>query len=423
MESIGVPREEIKKFADPQYWIKYFPPIAQADLTALGARVDWRRSFITTDANPYYDSFVRWQINRLREMGYIKYGKRHTIYSPKDGQPCMDHDRQSGEAVGPQEYTAMKMEVVQWSDAAKDLGQKVAGKKVYMVAATLRPETMYGQTCCFVGTGITYGLFEAKDGKSLYLITERSARNMAFQDALLERGQVSKVADVKGSDLVGTRIKAPTSVHEEVYVLPMDGVSATKGTGVVTCVPSDSPDDYATTMDLRKKPEFYKIEAAWVDKDIIPVISTPNYGDKTAEALCKKMKINSQKDVKQLAEAKEIAYKEGFYQGTMIIGPYKGEAVEKAKTKVRNDLIKEGVAFDYQEPMSLVMSRSGDECVVALVDQWYMDYGSAEWKPKAEAYVLFLSLLAVSSDSFINQPPCTDEHIQQRDAECLRRRP
>lgn len=22
---------------------------------------------------------------------------RHTIFSPKDGQPCMDHDRQSGE--------------------------------------------------------------------------------------------------------------------------------------------------------------------------------------------------------------------------------------------------------------------------------------------------------------------------------------
>ena len=28
MESIGVPRSEIKKFADPQYWLKYFPPIA-----------------------------------------------------------------------------------------------------------------------------------------------------------------------------------------------------------------------------------------------------------------------------------------------------------------------------------------------------------------------------------------------------------
>jgi leucyl-tRNA synthetase len=27
MESIGVPRSEIKKFADPQHWLTYFPPI------------------------------------------------------------------------------------------------------------------------------------------------------------------------------------------------------------------------------------------------------------------------------------------------------------------------------------------------------------------------------------------------------------
>ena len=28
MESIGVPRSEVKKFADPHYWLEYFPPIA-----------------------------------------------------------------------------------------------------------------------------------------------------------------------------------------------------------------------------------------------------------------------------------------------------------------------------------------------------------------------------------------------------------
>ncbi len=27
MDSIGVPLEEIKKFADPYYWLEYFPPI------------------------------------------------------------------------------------------------------------------------------------------------------------------------------------------------------------------------------------------------------------------------------------------------------------------------------------------------------------------------------------------------------------
>lgn len=203
-------------------------PSVQADLTDLGARIDWRRSFITTDENPYYDSFVRWQINRLREMEYIKYGKRHTIYSPKDGQPCMDHDRQSGEAVGPQEYTALKMEIVQWSEASRNMPQMTGGKPVFMVAATLRPETMYGQTNCFVGTGINYGIYEAKGGQSLFLITERAARNMAFQDVLLEKGKWSKIADIKGSSLVGCRIKAPLSVYGEVYVLPMEGVLATK---------------------------------------------------------------------------------------------------------------------------------------------------------------------------------------------------
>jgi leucyl-tRNA synthetase len=28
MESIGVPRSEVKQFADPHYWLEYFPPIA-----------------------------------------------------------------------------------------------------------------------------------------------------------------------------------------------------------------------------------------------------------------------------------------------------------------------------------------------------------------------------------------------------------
>jgi len=55
----------------------------------------------------------------------------------------MDHDRQDGEGYGPQEYTNVKMEVIEWSPAAKDvLGNKAGKRKVFLVAATLRPETM-----------------------------------------------------------------------------------------------------------------------------------------------------------------------------------------------------------------------------------------------------------------------------------------
>ncbi len=81
-------------------------------------------------------------MNKLHALNKVKFGERYTIYSPKDGQPCMDHDRQDGEGVGPQEYTAIKMEVVELPDAAKSVVEKLGGRKLFLVAATLRPETM-----------------------------------------------------------------------------------------------------------------------------------------------------------------------------------------------------------------------------------------------------------------------------------------
>ncbi|OCH88938.1 leucine-tRNA ligase [Obba rivulosa] len=387
MESMGIPREEIKNFADPYYWLKYFPPICMADNNAFGSRIDWRRSFITTDANPYYDAFIRWQMNKLYRMGKIKFGERYTIYSPKDGQPCMDHDRSEGEAVGPLEYTGIKMEVVSWSDAAaKQVEGKVGARKVFLVAATLRPETMYGQTNCFVGTAIKYGVFAIND-KEAFVCTYRSARNMAFQGITAERGNVEQLLEIDGADIVGTKIKAPFALNSEVYVLPMENVLPTKGTGVVTSVPSDSPDDFQTLTDLRKKPEFYGIKAEWAAIDPVAVIATPTYGEMTAPAVVKQLKIQSQKDTKQLAEAKEIAYKEGFYNGKMLVGEFKGESVQDAKPKVRAKMIEAALAFAYAEPENLVISRSSDECVVALMDQWYLDYGEPSWRAQAEKLV------------------------------------
>ena len=57
----------------------------------------------------------------------------------------------------------------------------------------------------------------------------------------------------KGEELLGLPIKAPNAVNEKIYLLPMMTISMFKGTGVVTCVPSDSPDDWMATCDLRNK--------------------------------------------------------------------------------------------------------------------------------------------------------------------------
>ncbi|SJM86222.1 probable Leucine--tRNA ligase, cytoplasmic [Zygosaccharomyces bailii] len=385
MMQLGIPREEVKKFADAQHWLTYFPPLCQRDCDSFGSRIDWRRSFITTDKNLYYDAFVRWQMNRMKDAGKIKFGERYTIYSVRDGQACMDHDRQSGEGVTPQEYVGIKIEATEFAPPAKKILDSVdtldKSKKIYFIAATLRPETMYGQTCCFVSPKITYGVFDA--GDSYYITTERAFKNMCYQKLTPKRGYYKPVVNIVGKDLIGTKIDAPLSVYKGLRILPMETVIANKGTGVVTCVPSNSPDDFMTTKDLQHKPQFYGIEADWVQHDIIPIIHTEKYGDITAEAVCKEKKIQSPRDTALLAEAKHLAYKEDYYTGTMIYGKYKGEKVVDAKSKVKEDMIASGEAFVYNEPESLVMSRSGDECIVSLEDQWYVDYGEESWKKQA----------------------------------------
>ncbi|KAF8217875.1 hypothetical protein K438DRAFT_1952734 [Mycena galopus ATCC 62051] len=251
-----------------------FSPATIEDHTAFGSRIDWRRRFPTTPANPYYGAFVRWQMNKLHKLGKIKFGERYTIYSPKDGQPCMDHDRSDGEAL----------------------------------AHRSTPR-------CYKSTG-------------------RST---------LERE---------------SRRRSHSAFNLEVYVLSMDNVLPTKGTGVVTSVPSDSPDDCATLADLAKKPAFYRIEAACAAIEPVPVISA--------------------------GAGEEHEDSEGFYNGVMLVGEFKGMKVEEAKPKVRERMIEAGLAMAYAEPEGLIISRSTDDCVVALMDQWYLDYGEADWRAETE---------------------------------------
>lgn len=125
---------------------------------------------------------------------------------------------------------------------------------------------------------------------------------MAFQGTFFEdfpsaESELQPVVDLPGSVFVVTLVNAPLSVHTEgIRILPMDSVSATKGTGVVTCVPSDSLDDYAMIRELIKKSEYYGIEKEWAELEIIPVIETPTYGNLTAKKLIQDMKIHSPKD-------------------------------------------------------------------------------------------------------------------------------
>ncbi|KAH6804922.1 ATP binding/leucine-tRNA ligases/aminoacyl-tRNA ligase [Perilla frutescens var. frutescens] len=414
MQSYGLSDEEIAKFTNPYHWLTFFPPLAVEDLKAFGLGCDWRRTFITTDINPYFDSFVRWQMRKLKEIGKIVKDLRYAVYSPLDGQPCADHDRASGEGVIPQEYTLIKMEVV---SPFPPKMSALEGKKVYLAAATLRPETMYGQTNCWVLPDGKYGAFEINDTE-VFILTERAALNLAYQRLSRVHEKPSCLVELTGQDLIGLPLRSPLAFNDVIYTLPMLSVLTDKGTGIVTSVPSDSPDDYMALHDLKAKPAFrakYGVKDEWVlPFEITPIIHHPEFGDKSAETICIEKKIKSQNEREKLDEAKKIIYKGGFYEGTMIAGEFTGMKVQDAKSLIRSKLLELGQAVVYSEPEKKVMSRSGDECVVALTDQWYITYGEEEWRRAAEECLAGMNLYSEESRhgfehtlSWLNQWACS----------------
>ena len=404
-----VPVEEIPQFVDPTHWLRYFPPIGIEHMKRFGSGVDWRRAFITTCINGYYDAFIRWQFNVLREKGKVLFGKRNNVYSIVDGQVCADHDRSEGEGVGPQEYVLIKLKVL-----APDHGQERHGKMekllkrvedegkkdVFLVPATLRAETMYGQTNCFVLPTGEYGAYYIDATDEVFIMSARSARGLSCQayDAAndvyftKEFGKIECLETFTGDELLGLPLNAPNATYEKVYTLPLLTISMGKGTGVVTSVPSDAPDDYVDLKALKDKPDFaakYGITPDMVEPfEVVPIISIEGYGDASAVFMCEKLKITSFNDKAKLTQAKDETYLKGFTIGVMTVGPHAGKKVSEAKPIIKNEMIAAGQAHLYFEPESRVVSRTNDECVVASTDQWYLAYGEESWCSAVKKHVL-----------------------------------
>lgn len=68
---------------------------------------------------------------------------------------------------------------------------------MYLVAATMRPETMYGQTNCWVRPDMKYVAFQLSKG-DIYISTRRAARNMSYQGFTSENGKVSVLMELEG---------------------------------------------------------------------------------------------------------------------------------------------------------------------------------------------------------------------------------
>lgn len=71
----------------------------------------------------------------------------------------------------------------------------------------------------------------------------------------------------------------------------------------------------------------------------------------------------------------------------MLVGVAEGDLVEQAKPKVKKELMDQNLAVPYYEPEGEIVSRTGDQCIVACCYQWFLKYGEDEWKEKVRSHL------------------------------------
>ncbi len=341
--------ETVKGFSDPWKVAEFFATHIQEDFERIGLSIDWRRKFHTGEE--HYQRFVRWQFRKLKEAGLITKGTHPLLFAPAEDQAVGEDDIKDGDTdpVKVVEFVAVKFK---FEDG-------------FIVAATLRPETLFGVTNLWVNEDANY--VKAKvDGETLFVSRE------ALEKLKYQNHEVEVIAELPGKYFLGKNAIAPL-VDKEVPILPAKFVDPDNATGFVYSVPGHAPYD------------FVALKEAKVNIEPIRIIESKM----KVEEVIKEMNIKDQTD-KKLEEATEIVYKDEFYFGKLNekCGKFAGMSVKEAKEKVKEELISKGAAFIFYETSRKAVTRAGNKVIVAVLpDQWFLDYSSEELKRKAHAHV------------------------------------
>lgn len=365
-KKIGMSDEQIKSMKDPLNIVKYFLNEWQNDLKAIGAAIDWRRTFFTTKLNPAYNNFVTWQYNTLREMGYVEKGTHPVIWCPNDQSPTGSHDRKEGENANILEYIVLKFKT------------DIDGETYVIPAATLRPETIYGVVNMWVRPEAEYVKADVDGEKWI-------ASKDCFTKLADQKHEVKEIGRIKGEKLVGKWVTNPLTPLEAL-ILPANFVDLDNATGIVMSVPTHAPYDYVALRELQEgKKEIFGIDLDDI-RSINPVIliKTEGLKDNPAKAIVEDMKIKSQTDAK-LETATKMVYRAEFHKGVLNenCGPYKGMKVSEVKERLTNDLINAGRALIMYETSETVVCRCMTKCHVKIIEnQWFLRYSDEKWKNK-----------------------------------------
>ncbi len=350
--------EIVKSFSEPENVAGFFSKVISSDFKSLGFSIDWRRSFTTGDAD--YNKFIEWQFYLLKEKGLIKKGRHPVQYCLNCQNAVGEDDIKDGDVLD--------------TSINPLIALKFPFEDGYLIAASLRPETIFGITNIWIKRGSKYVKAEAK-GETWYLSEN------AFDKLEYQGHSIKKLKTIDFSFFEKKEAMHPTE-ERKIPILAADFINMEFGTGIVYSVPAHSPDDYVALMEANKALKK-KIE-------IIDVIGFGSEGKNkiNVKSITDKPKIKSQNERENLNQANTELYRHEFYHGLLNDKnrQFSGMPVAKAKVEVKNWLEKQSKAFEFFESATPKLEcRDGGQVVIKVIeDQWFIDYGNKDWKNLAK---------------------------------------
>ncbi|MEM4882313.1 MAG: leucine--tRNA ligase [Nanopusillaceae archaeon] len=382
LKADGIPESDFEKLKSPEGWAIYFMQLNREYFKKFGFSIDWRREFYTTYLNPWYDKFVKWQYNKLKEKGLITKGEHPVIIDPKTKIIVGDHDRADEFAgISYEEGLIIKFYWKTWDKYIKDIEIK---DYIVFPCYTLRAETIYGVTNIWINPNIDYVI--AKVDSEFWILPDSIVIEelRAQNHNVIVLKKISKERLFKDFIEIGEKVINPLT-NEKVPILPAEFLDPEIGTGIVMSVPSDAPFDYIALLDLLKDPRFKEIAEECL-KNMKSLFKLDDYSEYPAKDEVEKENIKSQNEKEKLIKITKKIYNKEFYNGVAkeIYGKYAGKKIVEFKEDFEKELIEKGIAIKHYTVPIRFPSRYNNKVVVGLVkDQWFLKYSDVEWKKKA----------------------------------------